>query len=200
MDSFKDINDLKAIQATQQLMNRDSGDYGEAEEDEDEEYDEQEFEAEKPQSSKVQDRHMPQHAPYDSEADYMEEEPESENDIKFIDDNGGNNFNLDEEQEPSQDEESEQPKHKPQQEAIKESAEEDRLDEESEDEGYEQKFSENLIGLGSESSSTPEEAKPAESYMKPPPQKEVNEDEYFDQDEEYLENEAEHTEQGKEQV
>lgn len=197
MDSFKDINDLKAIQATQQLMNRDSGEYGEAEEDEDEENDEQESDADSPQPSSVQKRHMPQHAPYDSEAEYSEEEPQSENDIKFIDDQGGNNFNLDDDQYPSQEEESQQPRHKPQHEAIQESAEEDRPDEESENGGYEQKFSENIIGLDSDASSTPKDVKPAQSYVKPPPQKHMNEDEYFDQDEEYLENEAEYTEQGK---
>ena len=66
---------------------------------------------------------------------------------------------------------------------------------------YKKKFTEKIIGLDSDDQSSKEKAKSASNdeyndpqYIHPPPDDDapIEGDEYFDQDEEYLENESEH--------
>lgn len=93
LDSFKDIHDLKAVQAEQKLLNRQDSDQYESEE--------EGYEPERPKAA-GQITKKPQQQPYDSEAEYEQPQESEENHIQFIQDDG--QYKVDSQEEPSDEE------------------------------------------------------------------------------------------------
>lgn len=224
IDSIRDIDDLKGIQASQKLLHHASDDYDEDDDEEDELENQQLMNKSSVARPQAPPSHQPAYQPYDSEAE------SSENNIKFIDDQGPHQYRPDsndpgsiEEDEDGENEydseefnqKAENPKlssHKTsEQSQAKASSSHHNKSEKQESAGiksnpsenppYQQKFSENIIGLSndedseisgpsSENKTGPKKGVAAEELMQPP-QEENYEDEYFDADEEYLENEPE---------
>lgn len=156
---------------------------------------------------------MPAHKPYDSEAD-LSDEPESDNNnIRFIDHQGPNDYALD--NDPSEEDNDDQNEGEnfqniepvPEETESEDGASYQNPDEQAQSEleaegqsdkaskNYKKKFTENLIGLDSDeskSSKPQKQVKPKTS--EPEDGQEYQDDEYFDADEEYLENEKEENE------